>query len=144
MSDNRTIVIRRTIAAPRERVFDAWLDPTLLPRFMLPGDVAQTTADVDARVGGRFRIVMQHGGGDHAHSGEYLVLERPSRLSFTWISDSTDRQTTTVVVELTARADGGTDLVLTHQGVPERSTGAHEGGWGTIVDKLRAVIASAT
>jgi uncharacterized protein YndB with AHSA1/START domain len=141
MSDGRTIVVRRTIAAPRERVFDAWIDPALLPRFMLPGDVTHATADVDARVGGRFRILMQHGRGGAEHWGEYLAIDRPARLSFTWISDATDRKTTTVIIELTERPDGGTDLVLTHQGLPERSASAHENGWEAIVTKLGAVVA---
>jgi uncharacterized protein YndB with AHSA1/START domain len=144
MSDGRTIVIKRTIAAPRDRVFDAWLDPLLLPRFMLPGDATHATAEVDARVGGKFRIVMQHGRGGAEHWGEYLAIERPARLSFTWTSDSTDRKTTTVVIELTKRPDGGTNLVLTHHGLPDRSAGAHEGGWGTIADKLGAVLGSAS
>src|SRR5215467_6365660 len=93
MSDRPVVVVRRTIAAPRERVFDTWLDPALLARFMLPGDVSHATAEVDARVGGRFRIVMNHGRGGAEHWGEYLVIDPPKRLSFTWISASTDLQT---------------------------------------------------
>jgi uncharacterized protein YndB with AHSA1/START domain len=142
MTAERVVVIRRTIAAPRERVFEAWLDPATLSRFMVPGDVSRSIAEVDARVGGRFRIVMQHGRGGAEHWGEYLEIDPPSRLSFTWISDSTDRKTTTVTIELHPRPDGNTDLVLTHHGLPDRSAGAHESGWGTIVETLGAVVAS--
>jgi uncharacterized protein YndB with AHSA1/START domain len=144
MTGGRTVVIRRTIAAPRERVFQAWLDPATLARFMLPGDVARATAEVDARVGGQFRIVMHHGPGEHAHWGEYLAIERPSRLSFTWISESTDRTTTTVTIDLHERHDGGTDLVLTHEGLPDRSTPAHESGWGAIIERLAVLILART
>ena len=139
MTEERAIVIRRTIAAPRERVFNAWLDPATLARFMLPGDATHATAQVDAKVGGRFRIVMAHGRGGAEHWGEYLVIERPVRLSFTWISDSTERKTTTVTIDLHERLDGGTDLVLTHRGLPNGSAPAHERGWGSITDKLGAV-----
>jgi D-3-phosphoglycerate dehydrogenase len=141
MTEDRIIVIRRTIPAPRQRVFDAWLDPATLARFMYPGDVTQATAEVDPRVGGQFRIVMTHGRGGAEHWGEYLVIERPARLSFTWISESTDRRETTVTIELSERRDGGTDLVLSHRGLPDRSAGAHEGGWGSIADKLGALLA---
>ena len=144
MTDERVIVIRRTIGASRERVFNAWLDPTTLARFMLPGDVTHATAEVDAQVGGRFRIVMAHGRGGAEHWGEYLVIERPARLSFTWISDSTDRKTTTVTIELHDRHDGSTDLVLTHRALPDRSAPAHERGWGSITEKLGATVAIGT
>ena len=131
-----TLVIRRRIAAPRERVFAAWLDPAQLARFMRPGDVTHATAEVEARVGGRFRIVMEHGRGNADHFGSYLVIEPPSRLEFTWVSGSTDGRETTVTIDLTERADGSTDLVLTHRGLPSRAAPAHEEGWGAIVDTL--------
>jgi uncharacterized protein YndB with AHSA1/START domain len=142
MTEPRVVIVRRSIAAPRERVFDAWLDPATLARFMLPGDVTHTTAEVDARVGGRFRIVMTHGRGGAEHWGEYLVIDPPARLSFTWISASTDLQSTTVTIELHERDDGGTDLVLSHRGLPDRTFGSHEGGWGSIVAKLDVLAAS--
>jgi len=142
MSDRPAVVVRRMIAAPRERVFNAWLDPELLSRFMIPGDVSHATAEVDARVGGRFRIVMNHGRGGAEHWGEYLAIDPPERLSFTWISESTDLQTTTVTIELRELPGGGTDLVLSHYGLPDRSAGAHEGGWGSIADELGAVLTS--
>lgn len=141
MTNEHVVVVRRTIAAPRQRIFDAWLDPIFLARFMQPGDVTHTTAEVDARVGGRFRIVMSHGRGDAEHRGEYLVIDRPSRLSFTWISGSTDHKPTTVTIELHERGDGGTDLVLSHAGLPDRSLDSHTGGWGSIAEKLDLLLA---
>ena len=133
------LVIRRTIPAPRARVFDAWLDPVKLARFMRPPSVTSATAEVDPRVGGRFRVVMNHERGVADHWGEYLEIDPPSRLSFTWSSSSTDGQPTTVTVELHERADGGTDLVLTHRGLPDRAVDAHQRGWGAIVRELGAV-----
>lgn len=135
-SGDSVLVIRRTLAAPRERVFEAWLDPAQLARFMHPGDVTHATAEVDARVGGQFRIVMEHGRGNAEHRGHYLAIEPPSRLSFTWISGSTDERATTVTIELHETTDGGTDLVLTHHGLPARTIDAHRDGWGSIVHKL--------
>lgn len=133
------LIIRRTIAAPRERVFDAWLDPMQLARFMHPGDVSQATAEVDARVGGHFRIVMEHGRGNAEHWGKYVVIDRPSTLVFTWLSGGTDGRSTTVTIDFTERSDGGTDLVLTHRDLPSRTSEAHEHGWGAIVDKLGTI-----
>ena len=77
------LVIRRILAAPRERVFAAWLNPALVAQFMRPGPTSTTTAELDPRVGGTFRIVMTHGDLSTEHTGEYLIIDPPSRLSFT-------------------------------------------------------------
>ena len=53
------LVVRREIAVPRERVFEAWLDSESLAHWMRPGDFSHATVTVDPRVGGGFRIVME-------------------------------------------------------------------------------------
>ena len=135
MAEPEAIVLRRFLAAPRERVFAAWLDPLSLAHWMRPGADATTTAEVDPRVGGRFRIVMKHSGGVTEHTGEYLVIERPSLLSFTWISEHTLHTATHVTVECFER-DQGTELVLTHRRLPESKIEAHRRGWGAILQNL--------
>ena len=133
------LVVRRVVAVPREEVFDAWLDAESLQHWMRPGDVGRATAEVDARVGGKFRIVMHHGGRDNAHWGEYLAIERPSRLSFTWISEYTDLQPTVVTIDFLDK-DGGTEVVLTHRRLPPERVDAHRGGWSSILEKLEETL----
>ena len=132
MSD--ALVVRRTIPISRERVFDAWLDPTRLARFMRPGSTARATAEVDARVGGRFRIVMYHPNAKTGteHTGEYLLIDRPSRLSFTWRSVNTDDRATTVTIDFHDR-DGATEVVLTHTQLPPAAVEDHRKGWSDIL-----------
>ena len=129
------LIVRRLIPVPRDRVFAAWLDPISLAQWMCPGDVGSATAEVDARVGGRFRIVMNHGRGSDEHAGEYLTIDRPSLLVFTWISKATNGLPTTVTVELLER-DGGTELVLTHRRLPPEKIDDHRKGWTDIARKL--------
>jgi uncharacterized protein YndB with AHSA1/START domain len=131
------VVVRRTIPIPRERVFDAWLDPARLARFMRPGTTGRTTADVDARVGGRFRIVMYHPNSKAGteHTGEYLLIDRPRRLSFTWCSINTDDKDTTVTIEFLDR-DGATEVVLTHTQLPPKQLEGHRKGWSDILAAL--------
>jgi uncharacterized protein YndB with AHSA1/START domain len=131
----QTLVVRRLIRAPREVVFAAWLEPASLAKWMRPGDVTAVTAEVDPRVGGRFRIVMTHGRGDGEHHGEYLEIERPSRLVFTWISSNTDNLPTVVTVEFLDRGTD-TEIVLTHRGLPPNKIDAHETGWTEIMRRL--------
>ena len=85
------VVVRRFLPVPRERAFAAWLDPASVVRWMLPVDVTHATVELDPRVVGRFRIVMEHGGGDADHWGEYVNIDAQLMLVFTWISDATDR-----------------------------------------------------
>ena len=129
------VVLRRVVPHPRARVFDAWLDPGSLARWMRPRAESTATAEVDARVGGKFRIVMRHGSDAIEHTGEYLIIERPSRLSFTWVSVNTHGRPTIVTVDFIEH-QSGTEIVLTHQGLPPEKRDAHRKGWGEILRKL--------
>ena len=102
------LVVRRVFPVAWEQVFAAWLDPVSLARWMCPGGhITRATAEVDPRVGGKFRITMiEADDKGHEHWGEYLAIEPPSLLSFTWISVNTDRQPSTVTVELRERGTG--------------------------------------
>jgi uncharacterized protein YndB with AHSA1/START domain len=133
------LVVRRVLPAPRERVFAAWLDPESLAQWMRPDTVAATVVEVDPRVGGRFRIAMQRGDGEVEHRGEYLTIDPPRRLEFTWISAYTDTRPTVVTVELLER-EGGTELVLTHRRLPASRVDAHRQGWTDIVRNLGAYL----
>jgi glutathione S-transferase len=130
------LVVRRQIAVRRERVFAAWLDSESLAHWMRPGDCTHATVTVDPRVGGGFRIVM-HGWpeGDVEHLGEYLAIEPPSLLSFTWISKHTGRQPTVVTIEFHERGRD-TELVLTHRRLPPSQVEGHRQGWTDIVRLL--------
>jgi uncharacterized protein YndB with AHSA1/START domain len=131
------LVVRRQIAAPRERVFEAWLDSKSLAHWMRPSDFTHATVTVDPRVGGGFRIVMEGrtDGGDYEHHGEYLAIEPPSLLSFTWISDATDYKSTVVTVEFHERGTG-TELVLTHRRLAPKAIEGHREGWTDIMRLL--------
>jgi len=132
--------IVRVLPASAEAVFDAWLDPESLAVWMAPGSVARSVVEVDARVGGRFRIVMTGPDCDHEHVGEYLVLERPRKLVFTWASQATLGRATTVTVEIVGRGPDESELTLTHELPDEPTAAKHRSGWGQIVDKLGAAL----
>jgi uncharacterized protein YndB with AHSA1/START domain len=133
------LVVRRQIAVPRERVFEAWLDSASLAQWMRPNtfDFTHATVTVDPRVGGGFRIVMEGrtNGLDYEHRGEYLAIEPPSLLSFTWISRATDYQPTVVTIEFLERG-AGTELVLTHRRLAAKAVEGHRRGWTDIVRML--------
>jgi uncharacterized protein YndB with AHSA1/START domain len=136
-----TVNIEKTINAPIGKVFDAWLDPAMLTRFILPDPaMPQPEVENDPREGGRFTIVMQAGDDKLPHSGSYLVVDRPRRLKFSWESAySTDDSS--VTLDFTAIDDNTTRVKLTHvRFLHEEARSDHEGGWGNILDKLDEVV----
>ncbi len=129
--------LSRVINAPIDKVFDAWLDPQLLSRFMLPmPEMPQPKTEVDGREGGRFTIYMDVGEKIIPHSGTYLELDRPNRLVFSWESPfSTDGST--VTLEFTAQDKVKTRLELTHvRFIDEETRDNHEIGWSNILAAL--------
>jgi uncharacterized protein YndB with AHSA1/START domain len=77
------------------------------------------------------------------HTGEFLVIDRPRRLVFTWQSPYTGATPSLVTIEL-VQVDGGTELRLVHERLPADQAGAHGGGWGRILDRLAEVLAADT
>jgi uncharacterized protein YndB with AHSA1/START domain len=139
-ADTRTLQITRSFAATPERVFDAWLDPAIARHFLFATPTGELVrVEIDARVGGKFLIVRRDNGEDIEHVGEYLVIERPRRLVFTFAVPRFSTHFTQVTIEIALTASGCT-LTLTHEGVlPEWAERTQE-GWGKILTGLDDVI----
>ena len=137
-----TLKVEKTVHAPIEKVFDAWLDPGLLTRFMLPQPgMPQPGVTNDARTGGRFEIVMQNGDKALAHRGEYLVVDRPRQLKFSWQSDYSPDDST-VTLDFTPVDAVTTRVTLTQvKFLHEEARDDHLGGWSNILERLAEVLA---
>jgi len=119
---------------PAEKVFDAWLDPAIARRFLFAtSDGEMVRAEIDARVGGRFTFVDRRPDmGDVAHVGEYLHIDRPGRLIFTFAVPQFDPSYTTVTVTIVP-AEDGCAVTLTHDGVPDEWAERSAEGWMMIL-----------
>lgn len=109
-------VVSHRFAVPAGRVFDAWLDPNWIGRWMFgPGvrDEKIVRLSVEPRVGGKFSFVVNRQGVEIDHVGEYLELDRPRLLVFTWATRDSLPNTSRVIVEILP-CDGGCELTLTH------------------------------
>jgi len=130
------IAVRRRMPAPREVVYEAWIDPAGISQWMCPGDIVSAEATLDVRVGGSFRIIMRSTKEVHEHVGTYRVIEPPAKLSFTWSGGNAGTEITLVTVEFIAHGDE-TELVITHEGFGDRDLAQrYEMGWGTIARKF--------
>ena len=130
--------VERTYDAPPDRVFEAWTSPELLRRWWAAQpDWTSPEAEVDLRVGGRFRLAMRNTNGEtHAVSGVYTEVDPPARLAYTWAWEELDHPESRVTVEF-REDDGATTVVITHAGLAndaEREQHGH--GWHGCLDNL--------
>ena len=136
-----TLTVSKTIHAPIENVFDAWLDPEMLSQFILPmPGMPQPEVENDPQQGGSFTIIMHVGEDKIPHTGQYLEVSRPNRLVFSWLSPfSTDGST--VTIDLSEIDDGMTNVQLTHvKFIDEETRSDHEGGWTNILETLNDIL----
>ncbi|MEO8038741.1 MAG: SRPBCC domain-containing protein [Betaproteobacteria bacterium] len=132
-----TVVVKRRIAAPAQTIFDAWLNPTSLAEWMRPcsSGTTRSTVKVDAREGGAFEIVMHVPSGPVRHTGVYQTIDAPRRLVFTWNSPHAGDNDSLVTVEF--RPEGqATEVVITHERLPEAARNGHTAGWTEILESL--------
>ncbi|MGZ2745832.1 SRPBCC domain-containing protein [Burkholderia stagnalis] len=136
--------LNRFIRAPRERVFDAFTNETALASWHCPRGMSVIEASADARVGGKYRIVM--GGRDgsrHIAGGAYQKVDRVDFLAYTWAWEAgampADLKT---LIEVTfTDQDGGTHLHMRHSGFPsEQERDSHMGGWQSVFNRLSDVL----
>jgi glutathione S-transferase len=137
-----TLEVRRTFAAPRQRVFDAWTRAEELRRWFAPGPLTTAVAEVDLRVGGRYRVTMRGpDGAEHTVTGVYRAIEPPKRLVYSWRwEDKPSAGESTVTVEFHERGRS-TEVVLRHEGLPSaKEIAEHEHGWNGCLEKLESAV----
>lgn len=136
--------VTRSFNALPGRVFDAWLDPETIERWMFgpavrEEEIARMT--LDARVGGSFSFVVRRQGEEIDHVGKYLEIDRPHRLVFTWGVPKYSPDMARVILDI-APLDHGSELTLTHELHPKWAEYATrtEAGWKKMLDVLAGTL----
>jgi uncharacterized protein YndB with AHSA1/START domain len=134
-----SVTLVRHVAARPEIVFEAITTPEGIAHWWGPDPGPVLFAEIDLRVGGRFRVRFRMlDATEHESSGEFLELVRPTRvaMSWTWLGSESEGQSR---VEFTLRdSAGGTELTFTHSLLPnEQARADHEAGWSGALDKLQ-------
>ena len=135
---------RRYPVAP-EKVWRAWTDPEAVKRWWGPGPGEPVAlAELDVRVGGRFRIMFGGPKGpDHEVQGTYLEVVTNRKLVFTWSWPNSTPERESVVTIAFKAVDGGTELDFRHEQLfDETVRDNHKRGWTGSLDKLEAFLAS--
>ena len=138
--------VNRTINAPRERVFKAWTNPETLMKWWGAGpDYHAGVAEVDLRVGGRYRLAMVHTEKNITHTvgGEYKEIDPPNKLAYTWKWETEEEGgdlETLVTVEFKDAGDQ-TEVVLVHEQFPtEELRDNHAQGWAGCMANLAGAV----
>jgi uncharacterized protein YndB with AHSA1/START domain len=131
------LLVRRLIRASAERIFDVWTQPEHLKLWWGPNSVECVDAEVDLRVGGRYRIANQFPDGKILWiSGEFEAIERPDRLVYTWRVGNEQAAAERVTVTFEARGED-TEVTVAHERIPTQvMRDMHEQGWVGCLDGL--------
>lgn len=148
------VVVEKFIAAPPERIWDAWTNPRELEKWFF-----SRTLSMDAKPNGSYRILWESAKDEshnHERWGNYLEFDPPYKLVFEWSGigpklnpaghalDPTDDFTTVVSITLTP-VDGGTQVKLVHTGWGEGeawvdSRNGHQEGWTFYLENMESVL----
>ena len=137
-AERPSLTLRRHYRATADKVWRAWTDPQALKHWFGPDEiVAVPIAEIDLRVGGRFRVAMLAADGEtHDVSGTYLEVEPQRKLVFSWAWRSTPERESRVTVRIEPD-DQGCELVLLHeQFFDEAAREGHTHGWSGALAKL--------
>jgi uncharacterized protein YndB with AHSA1/START domain len=140
--------LERRLAAPPPSVYRAWLDPELVRRWLAPGELEVTHVEIEARVGGRYRIRQTYRGKPMGGcEGQVLELVPNQRIVLRWGWAGPDHDAGPVydshlTITLRATADGGTALTLVHERLDALAAAMPDiarqvdRGWAITLDKL--------
>ncbi len=132
-----SLVVRHTVRSSAAHAFACWTEPRLLARWWGPAGVTCTGAEIDLRVGGRYRIGNRFGDGRELWIvGVFERIEPPHRLVFSWRLEPGPDLDERVTVRFEPRGDA-TEIVVVHERIASREARAsHEAGWQGCLEGL--------
>lgn len=152
MNPDLDLSLRRTIRAPRDAVWRAWTEPTVLAEWWLPAPMVARIERLELRPGGAFVSLMSEDGIEFVPhlDGIFLAVDELQRLVFTNAIDSSWRPTHPSPIAMTAEialADhpDGTDYHVIVRHADQASKDRHDQlgffeGWGSVTEALARMV----
>ena len=144
--------LERTLHAPPDQVFRAFLEADLLRQWIAPDDLTVDRVAVDARVGGRIDVWhSRNGESTGKFEGCFLKIDPPHELVYRWAFVGTEPEKgeyfdTLVTIRLRPESGGQTRVSVVHEKLEELQRGAPHvhvrlvPGWNNCLDKLERVV----
>ena len=143
-NDGKTISLRivRTMNADPQVVYRAWTDPAIIGKWFAPTELSTPFAEVDLKVGGKYRIGMKSADGTlYVATGVYREIIPNEKLAFSWRWENSPSEPETLVTVEFKKSGEQTELVLTHENfATEQAAKDHHEGWGGALSKLTALV----
>jgi uncharacterized protein YndB with AHSA1/START domain len=145
------LVLERIVDAPRERLFDGWTNPKLLPQWFAPAPLITTVHELDVRPGGAFRATMRDPGSgqEYPANGVYLEIVKNERIVTTDALESGWRPSAkpfmVAVITFEDAGPGKTKYTARARHWTKADRDAHEKmgfheGWSQCLDQLVALV----
>lgn len=116
-----TIQLHRVLRAPPERIYRAFLDPDAMTKWLPPNGFTGKVHQLDAKVGGMYKMSFTNFSSGHSHSfgGEYLELVPHERIRHTDRFDDPNLSGQMVTTITLKAVSCGTELNVVQEGIPE-------------------------
>ena len=147
LDPNTDLSFTRTLAAPRQLIWECWTSPEHIPHFFIPEPHKVTFVDIDLRVGGRFNTNFEVDGNVMENHGVYLEVVPDEKLVFTdayaegW-KPAAEPFMTAILLLGDAPGGGTTYTAIARHRNPESCKSHAEmgffDGWGTVATQLEA------
>jgi uncharacterized protein YndB with AHSA1/START domain len=116
-----TVRIHRVLRAPPERIYRAFLDPAAMAKWLPPHGFTGHVSQMDAKVGGSYKMSFTNfsGGGSHSFGGKYLELVPNERIRYTDVFDDPNLPGQMLTTVTLTKVGVGTELTVTHENLPD-------------------------
>jgi uncharacterized protein YndB with AHSA1/START domain len=144
MSETATVRVQRVMPAVPDAVFAEWLDRESLMEWMCPNPVRVIDVTVEPRVGGTVRFDVDDSGTRVLITGQFLTIDRPRVLRFTWANSNWPDPTTESIVNVSFEPVGDDETLMSieHSLLPPEEFESFDNGWTLTVEQLAAVLSA--
>ncbi|MEM5581891.1 SRPBCC domain-containing protein [Roseibium sp. AS2] len=144
------IIVEGLFRAAPARVFRAFTEPEEVRCWFVPKGGNLVSAEIDLKVGGRWRFVIERTGEKQIHfEGEYLAIDAPNRLEFSWrhvqefANGERDATDSSKVIVTFLEAGKATEVKLRHEAIKsEDARRGVGGGWNGCFGRLADFVAA--
>jgi uncharacterized protein YndB with AHSA1/START domain len=142
MTEVATVRVQRVMPAVPDVVFNEWLDRESLQEWMCPRPVRVVDVTVEPHVGGTVRFDVDDSGTRVLITGQFLTIDRPRLLRFTWTNSSWPDPTRESIVNVAFEPVGEDETLMSieHSLLPSEEFESFESGWTLTAEQLACAL----